>query len=183
MKPKQRINRKGESEYVSRPWCGGKKPLVTAPTMKELRRRVAEVEAEYECRRLGINVALTRPEDVTFDTLADSMLAVYLGSERSKRSLRERLVATRKVMGKKNVRAITPEDFARFMAEVRTRGRRPRWGRRRRATSCTPPSASSTTACRWATSTPRRSRRRPRGPQRGPSSRSSPCRRSSRSPT
>jgi integrase len=112
MAAKKRILKNGQTRWEDRAWIteDGRrvKKNLTAPTKRELDDLRDELRARERRRRHGL------PEErgnITYDDLADLFLAQYQHSERSKRSLRERLAYSRTAFGPLNVRDLMPEQI------------------------------------------------------------------------
>lgn len=91
------------------------KRCLTFRTRRELEDALQDLKLNERRRRLGFPA---ERGEITYDRLADMFVAQYQHSDRSLRSLKERLRHSRRAFGSTNVRSIAPESIAVWNAKL-----------------------------------------------------------------
>lgn len=112
------ITKLPDGRYKARPIIEGKKHYIVKDTKGAVARDVAKLQEQAYRRRLGLPGAEERPEDVTLNQLCDRFLAQYGRSERSKRTIEERLLYGRRAFGDALIRELTPDGLAAWYASM-----------------------------------------------------------------
>jgi integrase len=115
MAPRRRINKNAPPVWVDRvrafdPLKGKTvRHEISAPTKRELEELRDQIKQRERQRKRGLAVAR---EHITYDDLADKFLAQYQHTERSKRTLIDRLRYSRAAFGPTYVRDLVPDQLA-----------------------------------------------------------------------